>query len=124
MNNNSYFRPAVEAMAGYVPGEQPKMANLIKLNTNENPYPPSPKVAEVLQSFDYEHLRRYPSPRADDLCETAARLYGFKRDEVIAGNGSDDILTMAFRCFTAPDRRLACRPIRSTFRWRKSRRRR
>lgn len=108
MNNNSYFRPAVEAMAGYVPGEQPKMANLIKLNTNENPYPPSPKVAEVLQSFDYEHLRRYPSPRADDLCETAARLYGFKRDEVIAGNGSDDILTMAFRCFTAPDRPLAC----------------
>ena len=84
----SYFRPEIDAMSGYVPGEQPKMADLVKLNTNENPYPPSPKVREVLTNFPYERLRRYPDPMADAL--------------------RDDILTMAFRCFTAPDRPLAC----------------
>ncbi len=104
----SYFRPEIDAMAGYVPGEQPKTADLVKINTNENPRPPSPKVREVLANFPYERLRRYPDPMADALRDAIAAEFGVKRENVIAGNGSDDILTMAFRCFTAPDRPLAC----------------
>ena len=104
----SYFRPEIEAMKGYVPGEQPKLANLVKLNTNENPYPPSPRVREVLASFDYVQLHRYPDPLADELRDAIAARNGVKRENVIAGNGSDDILTMTFRAFTAPDRPIAC----------------
>ena len=104
----SYFRPEIDAMAGYVPGEQPKIANLIKLNTNENPYPPSPRVAEALAGFDWQNLRRYPRPQAEILRAAIAQVHGVKPENVIAGNGSDDILTMTFRCFTAPDRPVAC----------------
>ena len=103
----SYFRPAIDAMRGYVPGEQPKMLNLVKLNTNENPYPPSPAVLGALETFDAAQLRRYPDPMADALCEAVAARHGVARDRVIAGNGSDDILTMVFRAFTAPDRPVA-----------------
>ena len=100
----NYFRPEVTEMAGYVPGEQPKIPNILKLNTNENPYSPSPLVAAMLRNYDIDLLRRYPDPRADELCAAAARLHGFTREEVIAGNGSDDILTMIFRCFTDKER--------------------
>lgn len=103
----SYFRPEIDAIAGYVPGEQPKMAGLIKLNTNENPYPPSPKVAETLRNFDIARLRRYPDPTADELRDLFAADLGLKRENLIAGNGSDDLLTMVFRAFTAPDRPVA-----------------
>ena len=103
----SYFRPEIDAIAGYVPGEQPKMANLIKLNTNENPYPPSPQVAEVLRNFDISRLRRYPDPMADGLRDMFAADLGLKRENVIAGNGSDDLLTMIFRAFTSPERPVA-----------------
>lgn len=103
----SYFRPEIDAIAGYVPGEQPKMADLIKLNTNENPYPPSPEVAEVLKNFDIARLRRYPDPTADALRDLLAADLGMKRENLIAGNGSDDLLTMVFRAFTAPDRPVA-----------------
>ena len=99
----SYFRPAVDALAGYAPGEQPKLDDLVKLNTNENPYPPSPQAAEVLANFATEHLRRYPDPTADALRDDIAARYGVKRENVICGNGSDDLLTMVFRAFTAPD---------------------
>ncbi len=99
----SYFRPAIDAMDGYTPGEQPKMADLVKLNTNENPYPPSPAVLGALETFDATQLRRYPDPMADALCEAIAARHGVTRDMVIAGNGSDDILTMVFRAFAAPD---------------------
>ena len=103
----SYFRPEIDAMQGYVPGEQPKMANLVKLNTNENPFPPSPEVEKLLRSFDASRLRRYPVPRADALrCAVAARN-NVSRDNVIIGNGSDDILTMIFRAFTSPELAMA-----------------
>lgn len=105
----SYFRPEIEAMTGYTPGEQPKIANLVKLNTNENPYPPSPHVAEAVNKlFDCGRLRRYPDPLADALRDEIAALNGAKRENVIVGNGSDDILTMTFRAFTDPERPLAC----------------
>ena len=100
----SYFRPEIDAIAGYVPGEQPKLPDLIKLNTNENPYPPSPRVAEVLRTFDISRLRRYPDPTADALRDLFAADLGLRRENLIAGNGSDDLLTMVFRAFTAPDR--------------------
>ncbi len=104
----SYFRPEIDAMSGYVPGEQPKMSNLVKLNTNENPYPPSPRVREALAAFDYAKLHRYSDPMADALRDAIASRNGVARENVVAGNGSDDILTMTFRAFAAPDRPVAC----------------
>lgn len=93
-----YFRPNIEAMTGYVPGEQ-LVGDYIKLNTNENPYPPSPKVLEALRSAVGESLRRYPDPMATLLREAAARLYGVSTDMVLCGNGSDDLLTIIVRAF-------------------------
>ncbi|MCQ2380578.1 MAG: histidinol-phosphate transaminase [Victivallaceae bacterium] len=98
----NYFRKEISGMSGYVPGEQPKMDNLVKLNTNENPYPPSPAVAEVLRTFDSAMLRRYPDPMADQLRDAIAARFGARRSNIVIGNGSDDILTMVFRAFTAP----------------------
>lgn len=103
----SYFRPEIDAMEGYVPGEQPKMANLVKLNTNENPFAPSPEVEKVLRNFEIERLRRYPDPRADFLRSAIAQKNNIKKENVIVGNGSDDILTMIFRAFTSPDMAMA-----------------
>ncbi|MBE6376963.1 MAG: histidinol-phosphate transaminase [Lentisphaerae bacterium] len=103
----SYFRPEIDAIAGYAPGEQPKMSNLIKLNTNENPYPPSPEVLKVLHNFDPARLRRYPDPTADGLRDIFAASVNMKRENVIIGNGSDDLLTMIFRAFTDKDRSVA-----------------
>ncbi len=108
MNKKSYFRNTVAAMTGYTPGEQPKVADIIKLNTNENPYPPSPQVAAAAAKFCTDKLRRYPDPTADGLRNTVAALNNVARENVIIGNGSDDILTMTFRAFTAPELPLAC----------------
>ncbi len=104
----SYFRKEIDAMEGYVPGEQPKMENLCKLNTNENAFPPSPAVKEALASFDYGKLRRYPDPTADALRDRIAEEFGVARKNVIACNGSDDLLTMVFRSFTSPELAVAC----------------
>ena len=103
----SYFRKEIDAIAGYTAGEQPKIANLIKLNTNENPYPPSPAVAAALREFDIARLRRYPDPFADELRDIFAADCNVKRDNVIVGNGSDDLLTMCFRGFTSPEHPVA-----------------
>ncbi len=94
----SYFRPAIDAMQGYVPGEQPKPGTkIIKLNTNENPYAPSPKAMEVLRELDGEYLRRYPDPFARDFCQAVSDALGVPRDWVIVGNGSDDVLNVLVR---------------------------
>ena len=95
-------------MKGYTPGEQPKEKNLIKLNTNENPYPPSPKAFKLLAEFNPEKLRLYPAPMADELKKTIASLYGFEVDNIIIGNGSDDILTIAVRTFVNEDEKIIC----------------
>lgn len=89
----------IAAMAGYVPGEQPKGAGVVKLNTNENPYPPSPRVAEALAGFDAASLRRYPDPVASALRSRIAEIHGTRPECVFAGNGSDEILALATRCF-------------------------
>jgi histidinol-phosphate aminotransferase len=93
------FRDAIVAMAPYVPGEQPKPGErLIKLNTNENPYPPSPRVrAAIIKAIQGDKLRLYPRPMADEFIEAASRYYRFPREMILAGNGSDELLAMLFR---------------------------
>jgi histidinol-phosphate aminotransferase len=96
-------RPTVSKMAPYVPGEQPGPGErIVKLNTNENPFPPSPRVLAAIRGIDGEHLRRYPSPRADAFRATAAALHGVSPDMVLAGNGSDEVLAIAVRTFLGP----------------------
>lgn len=103
----SYFRPAIDAMSGYTPGEQPKVMDLLKLNTNENPYPPCPAVLNELKKIDAERLRLYPDPTADKLRDAIAEVYGYERENVIVSNGSDDMLTIAFRALTDSQRPVA-----------------
>jgi histidinol-phosphate aminotransferase len=99
---HSFFLPHIERMAGYQPGEQPRVDGIIKLNTNENPYPPSPRVAEAITAALGERLRKYPDPVATTFRETAARLHGVSPEMVLAGNGSDDLLTIITRAFAGP----------------------
>lgn len=108
MLKQSYFRPEIDAMTGYTPGEQPKIANIIKLNTNENPYPPAPAVNEIIKKFVPEKLRLYPDPTCTTLRRAAAELCKLETNNIIAANGSDDILTIIFRCFTDVTRPVAC----------------
>ncbi|HVA68936.1 MAG TPA: histidinol-phosphate transaminase [Candidatus Binataceae bacterium] len=93
------FRDVIERMAPYVPGEQPRPGQrLIKLNTNENPYPPSPAVRQaVARAAAGGSLRLYPPPDAGEFVAAAARLYGFRPRMILAGNGSDELLAMLFR---------------------------
>jgi histidinol-phosphate aminotransferase len=100
-----YFRPNVEAMAGYVPGEQPKPGtSIIKLNTNENPYPPSPAAIDVLRNLEGEWLRRYPDPYANEFRQAASEVLGVPLDWTIVGNGSDEILNVVIRACADSDR--------------------
>ncbi|MBD3885463.1 histidinol-phosphate transaminase [Phormidium tenue FACHB-886] len=104
---SSYFRPNIEAMAGYIPGEQPQPGTpIIKLNTNENPYPPSPAAMEVLRHLDSEWLRRYPNPFANEFRQAIAEVLGVPLDWVIAGNGSDEILNVIVRSCAEQQRRV------------------
>lgn len=89
----------VRTVVPYVPGEQPRQENVIKLNTNENPYPPAPGVKEALCQTEYELLRKYPDPAAGELIDSLAERYGVKPEQVFVGVGSDDVLAMAFLTF-------------------------
>ncbi|MBE9031414.1 histidinol-phosphate transaminase [filamentous cyanobacterium LEGE 11480] len=104
----SFFRPAVDAMTGYVPGEQPKPGTkIIKLNTNENPYPPSAKAMAILHQIDGEWLRRYPDPYARDFCSAVSQVLDVPTDWIIVGNGSDDVLNMLVRaCAEGRERKI------------------
>ncbi|MBM3772750.1 MAG: histidinol-phosphate transaminase [Acidimicrobiia bacterium] len=96
-------RATVARMLGYVPGEQPTPGErVIKLNTNENPYPPSPSVLESIRRLEGDALRRYPSPMADAFREVAARVHNVSPDQILAGNGSDDVLQIALRSYCGP----------------------
>ena len=101
------FRSNIAGLAGYVPGEQPQDFEIIKLNTNENPYPPSPKVFAALRSAIRSSLRLYPEPLSDSLRSVAAGVYGVTPANIIAGNGSDELLAIALRCFVGPGDRVA-----------------
>ena len=84
------------AIAPYTAGEQPADKQYVKLNTNENPYPPSPRVEEVLRAFEAEKLRLYPRPDADGLRAAIARAEGVEESNVFCGNGSDEVLALSF----------------------------
>jgi len=100
---SAYVKQALRGFSGYVPGEQPVQSRgILKLNTNENPYPPSPRVFEALQGFDAGDLGRYPDPTSQRLREAAGDLLGVSPDWVIAGNGSDELLAMVLRAFLDP----------------------
>src|SRR6185295_15861134 len=96
------IRPLVEGLQAYVPGEQPKIPGLINLNTNENPYPPSPKVLRAVKAAVDGRLRLYPNPTAQALRERLAKLHRCRLENVIVGNGSDELLAMAVRAFVEP----------------------
>jgi histidinol-phosphate aminotransferase len=99
---SSLIRPLVRALAPYVPGEQPASPGLIKLNTNENPYPPSPKVLRAVRAATDERLRLYPNPTSRRLRERLAALHGCTPEHVFVGNGSDECLALAVRAFVEP----------------------
>lgn len=96
---SKFWSPQINDLVPYTPGEQPKIADLIKLNTNENPYPPSPKVAAVIRSFDTDRLRLYPDPDATELKEALAATYDVNKNQIFVGNGSDEVLAHAFMAF-------------------------
>jgi histidinol-phosphate aminotransferase len=100
--NLKLIRPLVRDLHAYVPGEQPNIKGLIKLNTNENPYPPSPKVLRAVKNAVDGRLRLYPNPTAQLLCEKLARLHGCAPKNIIVGNGSDEVLALAVRGFVEP----------------------
>ena len=95
-------RPLVRKLHAYVPGEQPKVKGLIKLNTNENPYPPSPKVLSAMQAAIDGRMRLYPNPSAQLLREQLAALHKCSPDQIIIGNGSDELLALGVRAFVEP----------------------
>jgi len=97
-----YERANIEQMQGYVPGKQPQDATTLKLNTNENPYPPSPAVMSALTTIAAESLRKYPPPLADRFREAASTLHGLSADNVIATNGGDELLRLALTTFVEP----------------------
>src|SRR5438128_147770 len=109
----SFLRANVRAMAGYTPGEQPRDDVFIKLNTNENPYPPSPRVFEAVRAvLTGDRLRKYPDPTGTEFRRSAGRILGVDPDSILIGNGSDDLLTIATRAFV-PEAGLVVSPTPS-----------
>ncbi|MSU63427.1 MAG: histidinol-phosphate transaminase [Pedosphaera sp.] len=107
-NPTSLIRLGIQALQAYVPGEQPKIKRLIKLNTNENPYPPSPEVLRTVRKATDGRLRLYPNPTAQRLRERLAELHDCKPENIMVGNGSDELLALTTRAFVEP-----CVPFRS-----------
>jgi histidinol-phosphate aminotransferase len=98
----TYERENISRLAGYIPGEQPPDGQVFKLNTNENPYPPSQGVLEAISGVDGEALRRYPSPNAAAFRQQAAKLHGLEADQIIATNGGDELLRLVITVFCEP----------------------
>lgn len=111
---SKFWSPAVRELTPYVPGEQPR-ERLIKLNTNENPYPPAPGVEQVLREFPADHLRLYPDPSAIALRDALAKVYGVATEQVFVGNGSDEVLALAFQAFFRQSRPLLMPAISYSF---------
>jgi histidinol-phosphate aminotransferase len=96
---NKFWSSRLDGLEPYEPGEQPKGCQLIKLNTNENPYPPSPKVLEAIQEAPFPSLRLYPDPDCTELCAAIAEFYGLTTEQIFVGNGSDEVLAFCFPAF-------------------------
>src|ERR1700722_11066588 len=97
-----FVLPHIARMAGYLSGEQPQSGGFIKLNTNENPYPPSPRVKAALAEAVNDRLRLYPDTRATEFCTVVSGLHGAEPEMVMAGKGSGDRLTILTRAFISP----------------------
>lgn len=110
-----YWSRLARGLVPYVPGEQPQDKKYIKLNTNENPYGPSPKVIEAVKQAADDTLRLYPDPNCSMLINAAAESYGVKRDQIFAGNGSDEVLAFAFMAFFDPGRTIVFPNITYSF---------
>ena len=95
----SSWKDNLRTIDPYVPGEQPNLPDMIKLNTNENPYPPSTNVQEILDQYDISKLRLYPDPNSAELVEAIAECNGVDSNHVFVGVGSDDVLAIAFMTF-------------------------
>ena len=103
----AYFRETIEKMTGYTPGFQPKSADVVKLNTNENPWPASPNVLKAIQNLTAENLRRYPEPTSDTFRNAAAKVLGVQAENIICTNGGDDLLNICIRACCDSNRPLA-----------------
>ncbi len=103
----SYFRPNVDKAKGYEPGFQPRQTDVVKLNTNENPYPPSPQALKALAEISAEQLRRYPDPLGQSFREAAAHVNGVAAENIMCCNGGDDLLRIAFTAFCDESRPVA-----------------
>ena len=116
--DNRLWSNTARNLSPYVPGEQPQHENLCKLNTNENPFPPSPKVAEAITKVlaqQADELRLYPAPESDDLRAALAQQYGLKVNQVFVGNGSDEVLALIFASFFTKERPLLAPDISYSF---------
>jgi len=104
----NFFRETIKNMSGYVPGEQPTPGSkIIKLNTNENPYPPSPSALQAIAGINPDLLRRYPDPFSRNITQAVSRNFNIPEDWVLVGNGSDELLSIIIRACCGPDRALA-----------------
>ncbi len=112
---SQFWSPLVHSLTPYVPGEQPKVSNLIKLNTNENPYPPSPKVLAEINAQTGDALRLYPDPNSDILKQTVAAYYQLEQAQVFVGNGSDEVLAHAFQALLKQEKPLLFPDITYSF---------
>lgn len=112
---SKYWSNLAKSLEPYVPGEQPKDKKYIKLNTNENPYPPSPKVIGAIKNNVDETLKLYPDPNGDELKKTLANYYGLKKEQVFVGNGSDEVLAFSFMAFFNPNEAIVFPDITYSF---------
>lgn len=112
---SQFWSDIVHKLTPYVPGEQPKLSNLTKLNTNENPYPPSPKVLEALKAQAAETLRLYPDPNSDKLKAAIAEYHGLNSNQVFVGNGSDEVLAHVFQALLKHEKPLLFPDITYSF---------
>ncbi|MFJ3466876.1 histidinol-phosphate transaminase [Pseudomonas sp. NPDC090201] len=112
---SKFWSPFVRDLVPYVPGEQPKLTKLVKLNTNENPYGPSPKAIEAMRAEVNDNLRLYPDPNSDLLKQSVARYYGVEANRVFLGNGSDEVLAHAYHAFFLKDKPLLFPDISYSF---------
>lgn len=101
-----YWSDLTHKLTPYVPGEQPKITNLVKLNTNENPFPPSPRAVSAMRAAVGDDLRLYPDPTCSELRQSLAQLHGLAIDQVFVGNGSDEVLAHAFQALLKQDERI------------------
>jgi len=113
--DKKYWSSRIRTLVPYTPGEQPRDRVFVKLNTNENPYPPSPAVLEAIRNATDERLRLYPDPEASDLRQALAGHYGLRPGQVFCGNGSDEVLGLCFYAFFSPGKKVVFPDITYSF---------